>query len=192
MGTIYMNATFTITAASAGKVSDGFLSDPKVEEPLAKLPFYLDDESIGVVYVRTEGGEPNFHEEEPLYTRSWTLQEMLLSTRALTFDAYQLTFTYLQDEWLPAVPTYITSERLCEWLPSAIFGVPDFQDIRRANDSAQSLAEWHNVLKDQICPSLIHKFSGRDLSVFEDRLPALAGIANAFWNYWGGTYVAGL
>jgi hypothetical protein len=187
MGTIYKNATFTIVAASAENVSEGFLSNAKVDSPIAKLPFYLNERSSGVVYVRMEGGEPNFHDNDPLFTRGWTLQEILLSPRMLVFDAYQLTVTCEQDKFEPVAPTHINFEPLCESLPSSIFGVPDFQ-MRK---SKESIAYYFKVQQVQIWADLINEYSGRDLSVFEDRLPALAGIAYELWKYWGDTYVAG-
>jgi hypothetical protein len=89
-GFIYKNATCTIAAASAEKVSDGFLSNAKVDDVLAKLPFYLDEGEKGFVFLRTEQGEYNDHEDGPLFSLGWALQEMLLSQRLLIFDAYQL------------------------------------------------------------------------------------------------------
>jgi hypothetical protein len=81
-------------AASAVNDSEGFLSNAKDDSPIAKLPFYLNERSSGFVYVRMEGGELNFHDNDPLFTRGWILEETLLSPRMLVFDAYQLTLTY--------------------------------------------------------------------------------------------------
>jgi hypothetical protein len=57
--------------------------------------------------------------------------------------------------------------------------------------SKESIAYCFKVQQLQIWADLINEDSGRDLSIFEDRLPELAGIAYELWRYWGDTYVAG-
>lgn len=39
---------------------------------------------------------------------------------------------------------------------------------------------------------MITEYSGRDLSLFADRLPAIAGIAKELGDFWHDTYFAGL
>jgi hypothetical protein len=75
MGSIYKNATLTIAAASASKVSDGFLTSPKHDGLLAKLPFYIDEQSSGAIYINQyrEGVTSNYHEDDPLFQRGWAM-----------------------------------------------------------------------------------------------------------------------
>jgi hypothetical protein len=184
MGSIYKGATFTLAAASAQKVSDGFLSNAKVDNYLVKLPFYLDEESSGSVYIKSDEGEHNWHEDDTLFTRGWTLQEMLLSPRMLIFDSNQLILKCGEMDYESAIPTYITSQKLCDTLPSPVFGIPE-------RIFAKTKGEWYIFRQSHLWPELIEEFSKRDLSIYEDRLPALAGIAHELSMYWGGTYVAG-
>ena len=185
MGSIYKGATFTLAAASAQKVTDGFLSKAKVDNYLVKLPFYLDKESSGTVYIKSDEGEHNWHEDDTLFTRGWTLQEMLLAPRMLIFDSNQLILKCGEMDYESALPTYITSQHLCDSLPSPVFGIPE-----RIFNKTQE--EWYLFRQRTLWPELIEKFSMRDLSIYSDRLPALAGIAHELSLYWGGTYVAGL
>jgi hypothetical protein len=107
MGSIYKNATLTIAAASASKVSDGFLASPKDDGLLARLPFYLDEQSSGVIYINRydRGSIVNHHEHDPLFERGWATQEVLLSPRTLIFDAYQITLNCRTDQFKSIVPT---------------------------------------------------------------------------------------
>ena len=49
MGLIYKQATYTIVAASAETVSEGFLSNSKPDHVMAKLPFCLGEQFEGEI-----------------------------------------------------------------------------------------------------------------------------------------------
>ncbi|PMD13533.1 HET-domain-containing protein, partial [Hyaloscypha hepaticicola] len=175
MGSIYKNATFTIAAASAEKVSDGFLS------------ILTENQRDSILH-----GEPNYHEDDPLFSRGWTLQEMLLSPRLLIFDAYQLVLSCEEIGFEPAVPTGIGFEPLCERLPSSIFGAPKHHEILLKEQPDEEITTtWFSIQRDEVWVSLINEYNGRHLSIFDDRLPALSAIAHELSIFWGGTYVAG-
>jgi hypothetical protein len=76
MGSIYKNVTLTTAVASASEVSDGFLTSPKDDGLLARLPFYLDEQSSGVIYTNRyhRGSIVNYHEHDPLFERGWATQ----------------------------------------------------------------------------------------------------------------------
>ena len=54
-----------------------------------------------------------------------------------------------------------------------------------------SVAYYLKCTQLTLWSDLISEYSGRSLTTFTDRLPALAGVALELWKFWGGTYVAG-
>jgi hypothetical protein len=105
----------TIAAATASKVSDGFLTSPKVDGPLARLPFYLDQQPSGVIYINRydEASIVNYHEDGRLFERGWAMQELPLSPRTLIFDAYHITLNCRTDQFKSIVPTHKILLSLC-------------------------------------------------------------------------------
>jgi hypothetical protein len=195
MGSIYKNATYSIAAASARTVHEGFLSTAKDDSVLTKLPLYLDQCSSEPIFVRPEGGDISAHEDEPLFNRGWTLQEMILSPRMLVFDSYQLMVKCTESYFEPIVPTSIQLDdtRLGGLgLPSEIFGVASREMMEWNKYRSGSVAQYLKREQLTLWRHLIHEYSRRELTLFTDRLPALAGVAFELWKYWGGTYVAGL
>ncbi|KAK3386460.1 heterokaryon incompatibility protein-domain-containing protein [Podospora didyma] len=84
MGSIYRNASLTIVAASASSALEGFLRPPLDPEYFIS-PFTIplpgnDDAKLTLGYRATY--KPW---KDPVNTRAWTLQERVLSTRALIF-----------------------------------------------------------------------------------------------------------
>lgn len=117
---------------------------------------------------------------------------MLLSPRLLIFDAYQLVLLCEEIGFEPAVPTGIGFEPLCERLPSSIFGAPKHHEILLKEQPDEEITTtWFSIQRDEVWVSLINEYSGRHLSIFDDRLPALSAIAHELSIFWGGTYVAG-
>lgn len=88
MGDIYENGALTIVAATARHSDEGFLSttfDPKhVHLPFQKLSFPCPDGSVGSIYLIKP---PPQADDFLIETRGWTMQERVLSTRALFFSA---------------------------------------------------------------------------------------------------------
>ncbi|KAK8085533.1 HET-domain-containing protein [Apiospora hydei] len=84
MMSIYQNAHFTISAASASDVTQGFLRSPS--EPgatgLAYHPLRVSENQTGLVIV----SQPEVKDlTEPINKRGWTLQESILTPRLLIF-----------------------------------------------------------------------------------------------------------
>lgn len=195
MGTIYKQALFTITAAGAVKASEGFLI-PKAFDftsstLMAHLPFFVDGSPCGEVhiiyhderYVRPE-------DSQPLFSRGWAQQEMLLSPRMLVFDANQLLLNCSELRFKPVRPTYLSYGYYCyPDIPSTVFGVPE--DVTGLEDFPNGLTSKRKKDNASIWRILVNEYSRRDLSFFGDRLPALAGIANELSALWGDRYLAG-
>lgn len=196
MGQIYKNATLTIAAASAKTVHEGFLQQ-RPRPPSCEIPIYHDHQSE---YARYGGklpfetwitGRPrptvwlsatvkSSDADEPLYSRGWTLQERLLSPRMLLYGQKELTWQCQQNSSESIGTTFYRRSTGCKRLPIGIF-VNKKLSRRERPSIAQTKQIWKSIIED---------YSHRDLSFQEDRLPALAGIAEQLQGIWG-TYVAG-
>jgi hypothetical protein len=184
MGDIYKNATLTIAAANAEKVDDGFLSDrPPLK--LCPVPFHLSPKVLGTIYLANRHRSRRL--EGSLFTRGWAFQEFLLSPRILLYDSIQVTF--ICATWYPGVGKGLHSG--LTWYLDA--SKTYFDNLTNSNyrpgtpgSSIASLGLNHHWT------ILIKGYSSRDFTNFEDRLPAIAGIARVFSHIWKDEYVAGL
>jgi hypothetical protein len=161
MGNVYKNATITIAAANASSVNEGFLE--KENPPnCARLPLSLPSGDMGAISCH-----PTSHsldsDENVLGTRAWALQEHLLSPRLIYFGN-----DYLAWKCLTTCISLVSELRFA----SAEMRLPNklFDNTNNEILSRDKLAlTWKNVVED---------YSGRALTVPEDRLPALSGVAS--------------
>ncbi|KAF2796295.1 HET-domain-containing protein [Melanomma pulvis-pyrius CBS 109.77] len=179
MGSIYKNAKVTIAAANSRTVTEGFLKDRTIPHAY-KLPFYLSAGRSGSIWLRTSQYFDN-KEVDPLESRGWTLQESLLSRRMLYYGSLDLMWKCQRERFVPVNKThYLYLEKLRRGLPTSIFNIKGV----KGNDRTSS--------RSKIWEEVVDTFAGRELTVFEDRLPALAGIASELQNIWKDTYLAGM
>ncbi|CZR66894.1 uncharacterized protein PAC_16795 [Phialocephala subalpina] len=171
---IYQNATVTIVASNASSANQGFLKDREPPRPSTSIPFWGPHGELTSVSLRTE--DP-YDENEPINTRAWTLQEQLLSPRLLVYATHTLQYHCQQHTMnlgysISTPPSIIP--RLLRRFSSA--GPEDLgtQVIRRA---------WGEI---------VDLYSQRQLSYLEDKLTALAGVAEAFSSQVDTKYLAGL
>jgi hypothetical protein len=188
MGSIYKSSTVTIVAASAERVTDGFLSNEKPSETFAQLPIFIDNSTCGTVYLRMDS-DYIYSSDEPIFRRAWTLQELLLSPRALIFDSSQITLKCMEHAFQPVLDTYVKFEFGCHDLPVSIFGLVD-EDLAW-RDTQESREYYLTLTQDRIWKQIIDEYSQRNLTLFDDRLPALAGIATELAKSWNDVYLAG-
>jgi len=188
MGSIYKNATLTIVAACAGTAAAGFLSSENAEAH-CRLPFFVDDHTSGTVSLRgSEGAEVTLAWTEPLFRRGWAFQELMLSRRMLIFDTKQIMTKSIysnSSNYMSVVTTHVEFEPESPDLPLTVFGIDEPMGWR----SRESY-----LAKDQDFrwPRMVQEYSGRDLTLWADRLPALAGIATELALAWDDIYLAGL
>jgi Heterokaryon incompatibility protein (HET) len=202
MGRIYKDATFTIMVASARSVYEGFLGNAKVDAPAAKLPFHIDEDSFGAVFVRSCYNSPYFLDKEPIFNRAWTLQEMLLPSRILMFDSYQVTLKCGEYDFLPAMDTYLDLELPINSKASPEYGILQNFHLERlakeydgnaflTKEDIDGFTARGYSRQSQIWTSLMAEYSRRDISVINDRYPALAGVTEELQKIWDGEYAAG-
>ncbi|KAG7287035.1 hypothetical protein NEMBOFW57_006535 [Staphylotrichum longicolle] len=191
MGLIYKHSTLTIVAASAQKVTDGFLRDGNPNQPAIQLPFYVDHATTGTVYLRWRDPcqTPTSAYSEPIFQRGWTYQEQLLSPRALVFDSNQIMFKCLTDDYRPVFETYLKVRADAPKLPIGVF--PTMGKNLERGDASRIREDYNMATQDETWRAIVCDYSRRELSRFSDRLPALAGIAAELAAVWDDIYLAG-
>jgi hypothetical protein len=168
---IYQDALVTIVAANATNAHQGFLEDRISPESSTKIPFWGPDGTLGTVFVRLEGWYDDGN--EPINERAWTLQERLLSPRLLIYASHTLQYQCDQDT-INLGDSINLPSGLAAWrIPPA---------SARLNVQAAGRTWAH----------IISMYSARRLSYLEDKLTALAGLAEAFQQQNSVEYLAGL
>ncbi|PVI07913.1 HET-domain-containing protein [Periconia macrospinosa] len=179
MGAIYENSYVTLSATNSGDGNTRCLVDRQ--------------KPVRLIYENTTGKEsmlrarkikdhhPNVHEATPakpfgrLVTRSWTLQEHVLSTRVLHYTESELLFeckTSFRCECRPSRKSYPTTPAL---IPKAV--------SKSSRSQSAVWDAWHRIVEE---------YSKRDLTVPNDKLPAISGIANKIKAATKSRYLAGL
>ncbi|KAK3941118.1 heterokaryon incompatibility protein-domain-containing protein [Diplogelasinospora grovesii] len=175
MRSIFKESTLTIVAASAGKATDGFLTNEKqCLKPIAQLPIFVNESTSGTVYLGSDKRGHPYLDAEPLFERGWAFQELLLSPRIILFDSYQVSLKTVGSDFRPVVET--------------LYDLVGKTLARRMDEWSESDRKEHQA---QIWRIIIEQYSTKDLTFFEDRLPALAGIAADLAKVWNDVYIAG-
>ncbi|KXX78515.1 Heterokaryon incompatibility protein 6, OR allele [Madurella mycetomatis] len=174
MADIYGNAHLTICAtASAGSDGGCYLPTPEFWRPHKIMPLGPDKKEY-TVYVRghlderhvpdwsqaSRGAHPrNF----PLLTRAWAFQERLLSPRLVHFAAGEIMWECFEASdcecrrGLPSMFPKFLPEKMMFREPQAAAG--DLEALTR---------HWRHI---------VFAFSGLELTLAKDKLPALSGVA---------------
>lgn len=175
MGTIYKNTVLTIAAASAQGVHDGFLHEVSALHHCV-VPFKLTNGCTGIVHFSSSSSDP-LH--DPLNSRAWTLQEVMMSARNLYFGRSGMQWACLS-EYRNLITGEILSKPPYPSLP--LNTIPVLAKI----PGTGPLEYWWGTL--------VKHYTQRALSFSEDRLPALSGIAGHFLRAFSfnDTYLAGI
>lgn len=179
MGGIYENSYVTISATSSGDGDARCLTGRK--KPV-RLNYENTNGKESVLRARkVKDHHPNVDEDTPakpigrLMTRSWTLQEHVLSTRVLHYTDTELLFeckTSFRCECCPSRKSYPTTPAL---IPKAI--------ARSRKNRSAVWDAWHRIVEE---------YSKRDLTVANDKLPAISGIASKIKAATKSSYLAGV
>ncbi|KXH50461.1 heterokaryon incompatibility protein [Colletotrichum nymphaeae SA-01] len=184
MASVYSDAYFTISAATAHTSTEGFISQ-KHEVALQQQPFRMNwrtDRGKRSILAARVIPEADDHVKTitgdrkpklPLMTRGWTLQEELLSRRTVTYTEHELWWT-------------CQTERDCE--------CHTFNEV--STNTQTTLFSPKDMTSPQVAfgqwRDLVSEFFQRQLTFGSDRLPALSGLATVFQHKTGSPYIAGL
>lgn len=181
MASIYSKAYLTISATAAKDSSQGsFAKSGRCDEEICGTTKH--GQFFQVCVRKTiQHFDPLWlsREEWPLMHRAWALQERLLSPRVLHFGLQELIWEcrhLTTCECSNVVPVSLHRSKI-DWATALEEATPD----------ADSFSTWRK---------LVREYSSRDLTLEEDRLPAISGAARQFYlsrrRTNPGTYLAGL
>ncbi|KAL0947866.1 hypothetical protein HGRIS_010501 [Hohenbuehelia grisea] len=183
MRNVYTDAYVTIIAASATRVSEGFLQ-PRTDTlgPAAvALPFLLPD-ALGEIHlsswlITTPKYEPS---SEPLHTRGWCMQEYFLSPRELIFASHTL-------QYRCRISTRNIAGANNPWWISSARDPPPFSGLPRPPKTRKEIEDVRGAWK-----AVVENYIKRGLSRSDDKLVALASLAEEFHDVVQAPYLAGL
>lgn len=154
MADIYANAHLTIEAADACHANGGLFPKGRI------IVQSTVDESYMVVTSLSPDDwtrDENHYAQQPINRRAWTLQEHLLSPRVLSFTRNGV-------EWLCRVD--LPGQTAREEFPPGPYG-----RLTIGHQNSTKLDDWTNIVEN---------FSGRDVTLASDRLPALSALARRY------------
>ena len=177
---IYRDAYITIIAAIASKVSEGFLHarPATLTAHDANLPFALPGGTgFGTLWANNlETATAYDRWDEPTSRRGWCFQEYLLSPRALIFASHTLHYHCQRSTTCVGGACH----------PSWIGKKNEGRDLRLptpAQAPADVAALWREILEG---------YTMTDITIPDDRLSAIAGVAEVFHAAFRTPYLAGL
>lgn len=169
MAGIYENACITIAAASAANSQEGLFSPDRIPRRLSKHPqFYV--RPPNATFPETDGSDRPNRNVWPLLSRAWVYQERRLSPRIVYFGDNQI---YWECRYM------FTSE-------------DGYENKLWTQDRSSAWRDWS---RDPISSwrTIIHEYSGLQLTYERDRLPAIAAVANRMSLLReGDVYIAGM
>lgn len=179
MRNVYRDSYVTIVAASARRVSEGFLQTREnyVADEAVELPFVLPDGTgTGTVYFCDRKDPP----EEPVNTRGWCMQELFLSPRVLLFASHTLQYRCMKlTENIGGADNVDWNSAL--WLePDSIRSLLPLETPERTKKIREA---WRVAVKN---------YTSRAISVPGDKLIALAALAEEYHDVIQTSYIAGL
>lgn len=191
MHLIYRHAYLTIIAASAERVTDGFLQDRLAEPYDLTLPFLCppppptsgDDaaevQQVGEVHCshRSWGVDA----PDPVDRRGWCLQELYMSPRALIFTSKTLRFRC--QETTPNVGNSIRRTYMDVRLPDILFHPAPPPVQHGSKEWADIHTQWGRIA---------NQYNGRTLGQASDKLVACGALAEAFHRVLRSDYLAGI
>ncbi|KAI0369470.1 HET-domain-containing protein [Pilatotrama ljubarskyi] len=208
MHNIYRDAYLTIIAASAHRVSAGFLHDrpavsrtkPGAFPSEVSLPFICPPQpesapvhhaihsTVGSVHlvptrdhVENRSIEQYSHASEPISGRGWCMQEYMMSPRSLIFTSETLQYR---------CQTATENVGQSFYDPSGERRLHDALFLRSPQLPESGSDEWHKVHVAWL--RLVEDYTRRRVSVPSDKLVACGAIAEAFQRVLRSDYVAGL
>ncbi|KAI8206163.1 hypothetical protein KHU50_000639 [Colletotrichum sp. SAR 10_65] len=184
MGDIYEQAHFTITAARAKMVEEGFLHSRTIAgERGFRIPYLCVNGDLGsaVFWTGRANGEP-----EPTETRAWCFQESILSPRVLYFGTHN-------SKWICAETRKQDSRPLYDgWIGDSSLNLESINSSRHLvygvewttmADSEAFYLRWRDLLQ---------YYSVMEAGQQQDRLLAISAIAKKIGGIAKDRYSAGI
>jgi hypothetical protein len=176
MAGIYRNSILTIAAPRARSSMEGILPDVSerhfplvINSETRPAPLYID--SVPLSWDACI-------EESPLSDRAWVLQERLLSCRTLFFSSQQMFWECKTKRTSQHQYSNLVEDKGIKQVPESVFNkVPELGSEHRLplqvqeDDEKPKYLTWYQMIR---------VYSNKMLTVPSDKLPALAGIAQAF------------
>jgi Heterokaryon incompatibility protein (HET) len=174
MARIYGDSFLTIAAELANNSSHGIFCERPPQKGV-KVPFDQNGIASGHVFLQKVDIKSSL-EPSPLSTRAWTFQEREMARRILQYDRESVSFrckrgTTGETEGFSHSDTGFT--RLFNWL----------DDRGSLNTLEDALDKWYGFAL---------KYSPREMTFENDKLPAISGLAHEMQNTIRGRYLAGL
>ena len=187
MGQIYSNAKVVLSATRSANVNEGIFT------PRSAIPLSEDIQAVGnsmrarrnlnheiITSCRTKSNkwwEKHINTTFPLLSRGWGFQERMLATRIVHFTPAELVWEcqkfrkcecrVMESNLYPVLNNLGSALRIC---------------LKQLNDERSMRQMWREI---------VNSYSVRKLTLVEDKLPALSGIASLLKRS-GDTYAAGL
>lgn len=182
--TIFRHSYFTIIAASAHKVSDGFLHDRSPSSPHdIALPFPCPDSNEVGTMVLSPVWQQYDASAELVNQRAWCLEERLLPARAFVYASHTLQFQCQTS--IVNVGDAVCGPMIGQRLPDLLFAADATEEpiaLTAADHRALRWA-WREAVGD---------YTRRTVTKTGDKLVAFAAIAELFQRAWRAEYLAGL
>lgn len=187
MANVYRNSTLTIAASRAASAHEGFLGERSAAlftDQVYELAYQPKRAAgLGSIFTIFAQIDP-----EPLDTRGWTLQERLLSPRTIEFGSRQMRFICqsnprgVTDGWrLWAEHNNARQDNLEN--ANVLYAEFDaLEPVLSGPDLTEVFDSWYR---------LIESYTYRHLSVPQDRILAVSGIAERYGRLLGDKYYAG-
>jgi len=174
MASIYENAYITLAAGASEDDEGGFFAVPQERFAQAHLLPLEFEGGLRNIYVRYGVNHPDAswpaREVLPLMERGWCFQERLLSRRYLCFGSTEILWECMEDVACNC------SMGAGPFNPRDPDREPSFRDC--AATKLQLSSATGNYQK--LWQDLVSQYNARELTYARDKLPALAGLADAF------------
>jgi hypothetical protein len=193
---IYKNASLNISASAASDSQEGLFSTGNKERSLTRSIASFRSSSkkhniTGMVEIRPYTGSPPFKFiwDEPLHKRAWVSQESILSPRRIDFGSSQLHWYCLSTQRTEGFPGSINSDFNGEFGAKGLFEMPLRTSALEIPPEGlplplkHPLYWWYNNLRS---------YQRRCITIQDDILPAIAGIAEQVASRTAYNYKAGL
>lgn len=195
MHEIFSGASINLSASAARAAEDGIFVTSNQHryymEPFLTLPCYSTSHQIqGPVSVRLpfECFPNSALQLEPLHKRAWVLQESILSPRRVDFASCQIHWncrtSILSEGWPDESREYIsTLASGMELFQMPIGKLESNPALERIGTYRKPMSWWYKTL---------NSYCTRSITIHEDLLPAIAGVAKKIEERTGYLYRAGL